>query len=185
MAKEYKINDTKYSTSLSISFSGPHLTIILYNPNTSYKLNHLDVLPSNRGASVDRDSQSIEAEAVTNLASGDSSVLQSSKNLPLRGSSAPAGTAGAGGTVGGTVGSRASHEARCTQAIEGPVAERGTGSVDEGTIRGTNGLVGRVGRCEAQSTLVINVDSLATGDLDILDMKLANGALEIYMYQYF
>lgn len=74
----------------------------------------------------------------------------------------------------GTVGGRASHEASCTLALEAPVAERGTGSVLEGTIGGTSRLIGRVGRGEAQSTLVINVDGLATGDLDVLDIKLAN-----------
>lgn len=131
----------------------------------------LDVLPSNRGGSVNRNSQSIETETVLNLARRNSGVLQSSKDLPLRdGSSGATGTA-----VGsGTVGSWASHEASCALALEAPVAERGTGGVVEGAIGGTSRLVGGVGRGEAQGTLVINVDGLATGDLDVLDIKLAN-----------
>lgn len=137
--------------------------------------NTLEVLPSNRGGSVDRNSQSIEAEAVLNLARGNSGVLQSSIDLPLRGgSSAPTGTAVASGTVG----SRASHEASCTLALEAPAAERVAGSVLEGTVGGASRLVGRVGRGEAQGTLVINVDGLATGDLDVLYIKLANLSIE-------
>lgn len=54
------------------------------------------------------------------------------------------------------------------------MAERGAGGVAEGTIGGTSRLVGGVGRGEAQGTLVINVDGLATGDLDVLDIKLGN-----------
>lgn len=141
----------------------------------SYSSNTLDVLPSNRAGSVDSNSQSLETEAVINLTRGNSSVLQSGIDLPLRGgSSVPTGTAVARGAVG----SGASHEARRTLALEAPVAERVAGSVDEGTIRGASRLVGRVRRGEAQSTLVIDVDSLATGDHNILHIELANGNVE-------
>jgi hypothetical protein len=58
------------------------------------------------------------------------------------------------------------------------VAERVARSVDEGTIGGASGLVGRVRRGEAQSTLVIDVDSLATGDHNVLHIELANGNVE-------
>ena len=137
--------------------------------------NTLDVLPSNRAGSVGSNSQSLEAKAVINLTRGNSSVVQSSIDLPLRGgSSAPTGTAVARGAVG----SRASHEARRTLALEGPVSESVAGSVDEGTVGGASGLVGRVRRSEAQSTLVINVDSLATGDHNVLHIELANTNVE-------
>lgn len=52
------------------------------------------------------------------------------------------------------------------------MAERGAGSVGEGTVRGASRLVGGVRGGEAESTLGVDVDGLATGNDNILDKGL-------------
>jgi hypothetical protein len=132
--------------------------------------NTLDVLPGGWDSGVVSHGKSIEANAVRNTARGNSGILQSSVNLPLRGGSVPARAA-----VGSSAVGRASHEAGGTLAFVGPVAERVTRGVGKGTVGGASGLVGGVRSGEAKGTLGVDEDSLATGNHDVLKKSVTVG----------
>lgn len=159
-------------TRKSIASSPSNQDLIIHLEYTlqvsSSRLNTLDVLPSGGGA-VGSNGQSIEANAVSNVAGGDGGVLQGSEDLVLGGGSSATGTAGGDSAVGGGAG----HEAGGALASVAPVTESGARSVGEGTVRGASGLVGGVGGGEAKSTLGVDVDGLATGDNNILNIRLA------------
>lgn len=134
---------------------------------SSSRLDTLDVLPGGGGA-VGSNGQSIEANAVSNVAGGDGGVLQSSEHLVLGGGSSATGTASSDSAVGGGAG----HEAGGALASVAPVTERGARSVGEGTVRGASRLVSGVGGGEAESTLGVDVDGLTTGDNNVLNTRL-------------
>lgn len=135
----------------------------------SQNASNLDVLPSHTLGGVGRDSKGIEAKAVVDIASGNSSVAQRGENLILGSSNGGAATERNSSRV--LSRNRAGHEARGTRAGVGPVtkaAARSGRGVHEGAQRGASRLVGRVCLGETQSSTGVDVDFLSTRDLDIL-----------------
>ena len=125
-------------------------------------------------SNIQSNSQSIEAQAVRDLSGGNGSVLTGSEHLPGRGSSSDstAGSSrsrGGGSSAGASSRDRAGHEA----GVVGPLADGvggGAGGVDERSSGRAGGDVAGVGDSESQGTGGLDVDLLAAGDDDILDM---------------
>ena len=63
---------------------------------------------------------------------------------------------------------RAGHEASGTVAPFAFASTKRIGCINEGAVASTAGEAAGVGRGEADSTVLVNVDGLATGDTDIL-----------------